>query len=166
MFHFAIVSNSASRLFSTGSSLHLALLPSWHSLRFSIRQLCVPLKCGLQVMRVSGLPRLIAFTLCVNFICAAGVRRPCGPKKGSQFAARLVARYRRSQFYNNKNFVSKQIFICLSTWNVYILCRTGIRVILLLSYMFTGKFFLCFCLKFFGKFFLKDWGFKGHKQTP
>ena len=39
---------------STGSSLHLVPLPSCRSLRSSICRLC-----GLQVMRVSGLPRFV-----------------------------------------------------------------------------------------------------------
>ena len=115
MFHFAIVSNSTSRRFSIGSSLHLAPLPLFRSPRSSICKLCV-----FQVMRVSGLPRFVVRAAeCVPL----GACRACDPKKGSQFAARLVARYRRGQFYNNKNFVLKQIFICLSIWNVYILCR-------------------------------------------
>ena len=65
-------------------------------------------------MRVSGLP---LFVVRVAGVRAAEMRAAlgCRPKKGSQFAARLVARYRRSQFYYNKNFVLKQIFICLST---------------------------------------------------
>ena len=62
--------------------------------------------------------------------------RACDPKKGSQFAARLVARYRRSQFYYaiglwpslkreahyNKNFVKSQIniiYILPQEWIIY-----------------------------------------------
>ena len=135
-FHFAIVSNSASRLFSTGSLLHLVPLPLCRSLRSSTCRLC-----GLRV-------------------CRAGLCRPCSSKKGSQFAARPVARYRRSQFYNNKNFFKKQAmhFICFAA-------RVRCLSLFLLSYTFTGKFFLCFCLKIFGNFFLKDWEFKGRNET-
>ena len=69
-------------------------------------RLCVPLKCVFQVCRASW---------CVP-LKACRERRS---KKGSQFAARLVARYRRSQFYYNKNFFKMQMNILYASPHRY-----------------------------------------------
>ena len=144
MFHFAIVSNSASRLFSTGRLLHLAPLPSCRSLRFFTCQLCVPLLCVFQVCRASWYVPPLGCAVLATRKRALNLRRDLSPATDAV------------------SFIITKIFLKCK-WIFYMPRRTGIRVILLLSYTFIGKFFLCFCLKFFGKFFLKDWEFKGHK---
>ena len=127
--------------------LHAGYACRWNYKQFYCLSIAV-----LPQMRVSGYAcfRLAAF----HGACRWSACRACDPKKGSQFyyAIGLWPSLKR-EAHNNKNFVSKQIFICLSTWNVYIFCRTGIRVILLLIsfkfhlnyiWMFAGEFFFAF----------------------
>ena len=130
------MSNSASQLFSTGSPLHLVLLLSSRSRHSSICRLCVPLKC----VPLKCVPLKACFRLCVFQVCRAGLCRPCGSKKSSQF-------------HYNKNFVLKQINICLSTGNVYISCRTGIRSYLAFVLYIYRKIFSLLLFKTFWKFF-------------
>ena len=138
MFHFAIVSNSASRLFSTGSSLHLVPLSLFRSLHFST---CCPLHAGYAGFRFAALDCI--YTMCKLHLCRiglrrVGLRRACDLEKGSQF-------------YYNKNFFKMQMNI------LYALPHRYKSYLAFVLYVYR-KIFSLFLFKIFWKFFLEGLG--------
>ena len=115
-------------------------------------RLCVPLLCVFQVCRFSWCGPLNA----CRWMRAVFATR----KRVLNLRRDFVARWRRSQFYYNKNFL-----ICQVMYFIYLAARVRCLSLFLLSYMFIGNFFLCFCLKFFGKKSHRGWKFKGRGKT-
>lgn len=138
--HLAIVSNSASQLFSTGRPLYFVPLPLSRSLYSSICRLCV-----FQVCRLLWRVPLKSCRWSAGFEYAAPVVRAAldcavlaALKRVLTLRRDFVARYRRSQFYNNKNFFKKQVNV------LYALPRRYKSYLAFVLYVYRENFFFAF----------------------
>ena len=92
------------------------------------------------------------FRLCVFPVCRA--RGACRWRRAASAVRKRVLNFIITKILSQ----SKYLFAYRLEMFIYLAARVRCLSLFLLSYTFTGKFFLCFCLKFFGKFFLEGLG--------